>query len=153
MSKPVLLYDGVCGLCNRLVRFILRHDAPGTFRFAPLQSGLAARILDRHGYPQRSKGDRPPCNFADLDTVYVVLNHDSRGGNNELLLSRSDAVAFVLKELGGIWRVMGAGIHLLPRPLHNWGYGLVARNRYRLFGRYETCPLPSEAIRARFLDL
>ena len=155
MSGPILLYDGVCGLCNRLVQFILRHDAQASFRFASLQSGLAARILERHGYSRPSKAAHGgvPYNSAGLDTVYVVLHLASHDGNSEAVLSRSEAVAFVLKELGGVWRIVGAGIQLLPRPIRNWGYGAVARNRYRIFGRYETCPIPSEATRARFLDL
>ena len=154
MSGPILLYDGVCGLCNRMVQFILRHDAQGTFRFASLQSGLAARILARHGYSQPSKAahGEVPNNSAGLDTIYVVLQPDSRDGNKETLFSRSDALAFVLKELGGVWRMLGAGIQVVPRPVRNWGYGVVARNRYRVFGQYETCPLPSEATRALFLD-
>src|SRR6266536_535345 len=86
MSGPILLYDGVCGLCNRLVQFILRRDAAGLFRFASLQSGLTERILVRHGADAR-----------DLNTVYVVLDHEQ---TDERLLPRSDAVIFILKNLG-----------------------------------------------------
>src|SRR5258706_16452898 len=86
MSHPILLYDGVCGLCNRLVQFILRRDPGGVFRFASLQSPLAGRILARHG-----------ADATDLDTVYVVVNYDQ---NDEQLLPRSDAVIFILRNLG-----------------------------------------------------
>jgi predicted DCC family thiol-disulfide oxidoreductase YuxK len=139
MSPAILLYDGVCGLCNRLVQFILRRDRAAIFRFASLQSTFAGRILARHG-----------ANAADLDSVYIVVDHN---GSGELLLPRSDAVLFILQQLGGVWRVAAFLFRILPRPLRDWAYGIVARNRYRAFGRYDTCPLPSGDTRNRFLDL
>ena len=135
---PILLYDGVCGLCNRLVQFILRRDRMAVFRFASLQSPLAARILTRQG-----------VNLTDLDTVYVVINPNEPA---ESLRARSDAVVFVLKELGGIWRRAAALIRIIPEPLRDAIYNVIARNRYRIFGRYETCPLPTPDTQARFLD-
>ena len=138
MSKAIFLYDGVCGLCNRGVQFILRHDAKGSFRFASLQSQFAQRALARH-----------QLNAADLDTVYVVVD----SGGDEALLARSDAVLFVMREIGGIWRAGAAVLGWLPRRLRDWAYDLVARNRYRVFGRYDTCPVPSENVRERFLDV
>jgi len=139
MPHPILLYDGVCGLCNRLVQFILRRDRNAIFQFTSLQSPFAARILARHG-----------LNPADLDTVHVVVNHERA---DESLLSRSDAVRYVLRELGVFWRFAGSLLSCLPRPVCDWGYRVVARNRYRIFGRYDVCPLPSETVRRRFLDL
>jgi predicted DCC family thiol-disulfide oxidoreductase YuxK len=141
-EHPILLYDGVCGLCNRLVQFILRHDQKGNFQFAALQSRPAQRILSRHG-----------AHAEDLDTVYVVLNFSPQDASGEVLFSRSEAVLLVLKELGGSWRVIGLLLQLLPRFIRDWGYRQVARKRYRIFGRYDSCPLSSEGTRARFLDL
>jgi predicted DCC family thiol-disulfide oxidoreductase YuxK len=69
----------------------------------------------------------------------------------EHLYRRSDAVAVALQLLGGVWRVLGKTLALLPRPLRDWGYGIVARFRYRLFGRYDTCPLPPPEQRSRLL--
>jgi predicted DCC family thiol-disulfide oxidoreductase YuxK len=147
-SHPIVLYDGVCGFCNRSVQFILRRDPDGIFRFAPLQSGLAARVLARHG-----------ANPSDLDTMYVVVDYDKacanrreEGKSGESLLSRSDAALFVLEQLGSIWRVVAGVMRLLPRSVRDWGYRTIASNRFRMFGRYDTCPLPDEAARARFLD-
>jgi predicted DCC family thiol-disulfide oxidoreductase YuxK len=137
VGNALLLYDGVCGLCNRGVQFVLRHDAKGRFRFASLQSEFAKGVLVRHGVK------------VDLDTVYVVVN----GGAEESLLARSDAVLFVLRETGGLWRAGAWFLKWVPRRVRDWGYGLIARHRYRMFGRYETCPIPSERERARFLDL
>jgi predicted DCC family thiol-disulfide oxidoreductase YuxK len=164
MPDPILLYDGVCGLCNRLVQFILRWDTAGVFRFASLQSELAGGILLRHG-----------ADSGDLDTVYVVVDYELP---NERLVSRSDAVIFVLKQLGAgaglrpagqpgaavptqatpvtprltLWRAAGFLLQLVPRAVRDWGYRVVAHNRYRLFGCYDSCPMPSEDTRDRFLD-
>jgi predicted DCC family thiol-disulfide oxidoreductase YuxK len=145
-DHPILLYDGVCGFCNWAVRFILKHDRDGVFRFASLQSEWAKRVLARHG-----------ADASRLDTLYVVLNYPEQPDviplGQESLLSRSDAVLFVLNELGGIWRTLGRVLRVLPRAVTDWGYRTFARYRYSLFGRYDSCPLPSEATRSRFLDL
>jgi predicted DCC family thiol-disulfide oxidoreductase YuxK len=136
---PLLLYDGVCGLCNRFVQFILRHDRDARFKFASLQSPLATRILSRHA-----------ANPSDLDTVYVVLNHELP---DERLLSRSDAVIFVLKQLGTPWAAAASLMQLLPRFLRDFYYNLIARHRYRIFGRSGVCTLPRDADHSRSLDL
>jgi predicted DCC family thiol-disulfide oxidoreductase YuxK len=133
MTHPIVLYDGVCGLCNRVVRCILRRDREGVFRFASLQSELAAQILAKHG-----------VQASVLDTFYVV--------DGELLWARSDAVSFVLRQLGGVWLTVAFCFQWLPRSIRDWLYGVVVRNRYRVFGKYETCPVPSEAERSRFVE-
>jgi predicted DCC family thiol-disulfide oxidoreductase YuxK len=165
MSHTILLYDGVCGLCNRLVQFILRRDPAGVFRFASLQSAVAERVLARHG-----------VGASELETVYVVVDAELP---EERLLARSDAVIFILRQLGRaelrsagqpgaavptqatatptpttgttVWRVGAVLLSMTPRVIRDWGYGMIARNRYRMFGRYDTCPMPSEETRDRFL--
>lgn len=131
-ANPVLLYDGVCGLCNRLVQFVLKHDTDARFRFASLQSNYAAQILDHRA--------------DQLDTVYVI---DAPG---TLPKSRSDAVISMLHTLGGFWSAVASILRIFPKPLRDWGYNIVARHRYRLFGKYETCPLPEKKYQDRFLD-
>ena len=137
-SNPIILYDGVCGFCNRLVQFVLKRDDHDRFRFAPLQSNFARSLLERHN-----------CNPEDLDTFYLGLDY---GQPNERLLSRNDAAAAVLEELGGTWHIWGRLIKSFPRRVRDWQYNLIARNRYRLFGRYESCPLPDSNVRYKFLD-
>jgi len=137
--NPIILYDGVCGLCNRLVQFLLNRDSRDRFRFASLQSEFAADILRRHN-----------ASPNDLDTMYVVLNYDLPG---ERIASRSDAAVVAFRELGGGWAALGAALQALPGWIRNWGYNLVARNRYRIFGRYDSCPIPSAKDRLKFLDL
>ena len=133
----IVLYDGVCGLCNGFVRFILPRDPAARFRFASLQSAFARALLARHGRDAR-----------DLDTVYVVT---SRGGD-ERVLSKSEAVLHVLARLGWPWRA-GAIAAPLPARLLDAAYDLVARSRYRLFGRHDACPLPAPEWRGRFIDV
>ena len=138
MPHPIILYDGVCGLCNRFVQFILRHDHNDQFRFAALQSNLARTILKRQN-----------LNPDVLDTVYVVFDC---GESTERVLARNEAASAVLKELGALWRFWASILDILPRGLRDWRYALVARNRYRFFGKYETCPVPKEEDRHKFLD-
>ena len=139
VRHPILLYDGVCGLCNRLVRFVLKRDRSALFQFASLQSEFAAQTVARHGAHSKH------------ETVYVVLPDDPPK-QGESLLQRSEAVTFVLSQLGGIWPAAAFLLRLIPHPIRDWGYTLVARHRYRIFGRYEACPLPTPETRSRFLD-
>ncbi len=137
--NPIILYDGVCGLCNWFVVSVLKRDARDRFRFASLQSDFAAKVLRRQGLSSQ-----------DLDTVYLIMDH---GQPTERLVARSDAAVAVWKELGGVWRGLAFLLGLLPRTLRNWGYNLIARSRYRIFGKYDSCPLPDPKYRHRFLDL
>ena len=134
MTPAVIFYDGVCVFCNRTVRFVLQRDPQGRFRFAPLQSEYAAAVLARHGR-----------DASDLDTVGLLLDADSAG---ERLLVRSDALLEIFRRLGGGWSLL-AGLRLLPRPLRDVAYTAFARRRYRWFGRFDACPMPSPALRAR----
>ena len=137
-SNPIVLYDGVCGLCNHLVQFLLQRDKRDRFRFASLQSEFAQAVMIRHRLDPH-----------DLDTVYVVKDHNQP---TETLLARSDAILYMLKQLGGIWSV-AAVARVLPRALRDAIYKIVARNRYRLFGKHESCMLPEPEPRAKFLDV
>jgi predicted DCC family thiol-disulfide oxidoreductase YuxK len=132
----VVLYDGVCGLCNRLNQFLLKRDRHDRFRFASLQSDVAAQLLQRHG-----------TDAVDLDTVYVVVDY---GKPEERLLSRSDAIIHVLQRLDGIWAFAAAG-KIVPKPLRDAFYKVVATNRYRVFGKYDVCLMPEERYKEKFL--
>jgi predicted DCC family thiol-disulfide oxidoreductase YuxK len=138
-SNPIILYDGVCGLCNRLVQFLLKHDRRKQLRFASLQSDFAARVLQRHGFDPK-----------DLDTLHVIENYEQP---DERVLQRSDAILRASRELGGFWSVSSSAARVIPRPLRDVVYQFVARNRYRVFGKYDTCMLPEPNQRSRFLDV
>ena len=133
----LVLYDGVCGLCNRLNQFILKRDSADRFRFASLQGSLAHDLLYRY---RRDAGD--------LNTVYVIVDY---GCPSERLLSKGRAVIHVLTSLGGAWKLARV-FELLPAAIIDALYAFVARRRYRWFGRYEVCPVPTTRDRAKFLD-
>jgi len=137
VKNPIVLYDGVCGLCNRLVQFLLKRDKRDRLRYAALQSDFAAKVLKRHGLDPK-----------DLDTVHVVMNYDEA---DERVLGRSTAVVEAVKELGGVWKIAALG-KIVPRPLRDLAYKFVAQNRYRVFGKFQTCMLPDPRHRAKFLD-
>jgi predicted DCC family thiol-disulfide oxidoreductase YuxK len=129
-SHPVIFFDGVCGLCNRFVDFVIRRDTRRVFRFAPLQGETARHWLDA-------------ADVRDLKTVVLI----DREGTHR----KSSAVLRVLRGLGGFWRAVGAVLWFVPFPLRDVGYSLIAGNRYALFGKKETCRLPTPDERGRFL--
>ena len=122
-ANPIILYDGVCGLCNHLVQFLLKHDREGRLRFASLQSDFAAKVLGRHGIDP-----------TDLDTVHVIVNYDQP---DERVLQRSNAILRAGRELGGFWGVSSSIARVVPRPLRDVVYKLVATNRYRIIAGAE----------------
>lgn len=133
----VILYDGTCGFCSAVVRFVLRRDPAGIFRFAKLQGELAREALERHG--KRAE---------DLDTVYLIDNY---GTTEEKVLTRSRAALACASRLGFPWPALGA-LRILPTRLLDACYDLFAKHRHKVFGRIEECTLPDPSVRERFLD-
>lgn len=129
-AQPILYFDGVCGLCSRAVDFVLRHDPDGQFRFAPLQGETAAARLDA-------------SDVADLDTMVLTTDQGT--------FRKSSAAVRIFWKLGSFWWLLGWLLWIVPRPLRDLGYRCVANTRYRLFGKHETCRLPTPAERDRFL--
>jgi predicted DCC family thiol-disulfide oxidoreductase YuxK len=134
----IVLYDGVCGLCNGVTRFILRRDAARRFRFASLQSDFARSALARYGRDPR-----------DVDTIYVIVDHE---GPAERLLAKSSAILYVLRRIGGPWRLADL-LRVLPPRVLDRGYDRFIRHRYRIFGRLDACPLPRPEDAARFIEV
>jgi predicted DCC family thiol-disulfide oxidoreductase YuxK len=132
----VLLYDGECGLCNRVVRFLLRHDPRARLRFAPLQGPAAQAWLRARGLPAQ-----------DFSSLILVPAWERAPADYRL---RTDAVFAALDALGG-WRWL-TWLRILPRPLRDAGYRLVARVRHRIFGRYTPRPLANPEWEKRFLE-
>ncbi|MEM1422865.1 MAG: DCC1-like thiol-disulfide oxidoreductase family protein [Planctomycetota bacterium] len=129
-DHPVLFYDGACGLCDRSVRWIMRRDRAHRFRFAPLQGETYAAL---------ERDDKP----HDLSTVVALVDKE--------LFTRSDAALAVGRELGGVWRFLARAASLVPRPLRDACYRLIARHRLRFFGGPEACRLPNADERERLL--
>ena len=133
----LVLYDGVCGLCNHLLQFLLRHDRRAVFCFASLQSDIGRTMVSRYG-----------GNPDDPTTFYVVADFRTAGAR---AIRKSDAAIFVAGQLGWPWKgLRGAGA--VPASLRDGLYDLMARTRYRVFGRYEQCLLPSDEFRHRFVE-
>jgi predicted DCC family thiol-disulfide oxidoreductase YuxK len=130
-AHPIVLFDGVCNLCHGTVRFVLERDRAARFRFAPLQSEPGRALLARHGLSADA-----------LDTMVLV---DAEGAH-----TRSDAALRIAAGLGAPWRWL-APLRRLPRALRDPLYELVARRRYRWFGRRDACPAPPPGFRERFL--
>jgi predicted DCC family thiol-disulfide oxidoreductase YuxK len=135
-AGPVVLYDGLCGFCNAWVTVLIEMDRRAVLRYAPLQGAFAAEVLSRHP------------DLAGEDTL-VLVEHP--GTAQERVSLRSTAVLRIARHTGGAGRFL-LPFGLVPRPLRDWWYDRVARRRHERFGRYDSCPLPPEDVRSRFLD-
>ena len=129
---PLLLYDGVCALCNGAVTFVLKRDRSGAVRFAPLQGETAASFLK----------DRPE--LAGIDSM-IWIEPSGRA------FTRSAAAIAIARHAGGGWATIASIVGVIPTVLRDALYDVVARTRYRIFGRYDACPVPPPGERARFL--
>ncbi len=131
-AGPLLLYDGVCALCNGAVRFVLRRDRTERSRFCALDGDTAASVLSEHP------------GLSGIDSMIWI---DAAGTAHV----KSDAVIAIGRYLGGPWKAASGFAAWTPRWLRDGVYDVVARIRYRLFGRYDVCPVPPPQFRARFL--
>jgi predicted DCC family thiol-disulfide oxidoreductase YuxK len=135
-GRKIVLYDGLCGMCDGLVQFLLRHDKRDAFRFAPRQSEVAKQILVRHALDP-----------ASMETIYVIDNYNSP---QEMVYTKSDATLSIAEGLAGIWKIARAA-RPLPRSFRNACYDLIARNRYRIFGKRTECRIPAPEAQHKFL--
>lgn len=129
-DKPIIFFDGVCGLCSEVVDFIMKIDPEGTHLFSPLQGRSAEGLLTRE-------------EREDLDSLVLFQNGQK--------LKKSRAVFQIFKNLGGKWGLI-ASLSFLPVSLTDAAYSVVAKYRYSLFGKKDTCRLPTPSERQRFLD-
>ena len=133
VQESVILFDGVCNLCNGLVQFVLKRDKKRRFKFGSLQSAAARRLLSRFSH-------------LDVDTVDSFVLIDAGHA-----YTKADAGLRVMNRLGGIYKLFGVGF-LLPRALRNGVYDFIARNRYKWFGKRDACMIPDEPVADRFID-
>jgi predicted DCC family thiol-disulfide oxidoreductase YuxK len=136
-ARPVLLYDGECGLCNWIVRRMLRSDRAGRLHYAPLQGDAAQAYLRAQGLPT-----------TDFDSLVFVRDWARPGDHAPLL--RTDGALAAAAEVGGSWRLV-AWLRVLPAGMRDPFYKIVARFRYTLFGEYRPTPLPDPVWAERFL--
>jgi predicted DCC family thiol-disulfide oxidoreductase YuxK len=130
-DNQLVLFDGVCNLCNSSVDFIVRHDKKGVFKFASLQSDLGQQIMQKFNLP-----------IQKYDSVLLIKKNKA--------LKKSTAALEIARQLSGAWFLF-YGFILVPAFIRNLVYDLIAQNRYRWFGKKETCRLPTLAERGRFL--
>ena len=134
-KRPVILFDGVCNLCNSAVQWVIERDKEGRFDFASLQSDAARRELGKVMDPNEIDALPDSIVLLDSDGVHV----------------RSAAALRILRGLDSWFLLLRLGV-VLPRPIRDAVYNMVARNRYRWFGRRDTCMTPTPEVAARFLD-
>ncbi|HEY8387788.1 MAG TPA: DCC1-like thiol-disulfide oxidoreductase family protein [Parasegetibacter sp.] len=127
----LLLFDGVCNLCNGLVQFVIRNDKKGKFRFASLQSEYGQEVLKKFN-----------LSSAEFDSFIYIRKNKAQ--------IKSTASLYVLKDMGTLWPMLFIFI-VIPRRLRDWIYSTIARNRYKLFGKKDECMLPRPEWRERFL--
>lgn len=129
-QPPIVFFDGVCGLCNRFVDFLIRKDRAEVLRFSPLQGETARQVLGAPGE-------------ASMNSVVLV--------EGDRVFVKSTAALRIFCRLGGVWSLLWI-FRWVPVPVRDGVYEWIAKNRYRLFGKKDTCRIPSPEERARFLD-
>jgi len=132
-SKPLLLFDGVCNLCNGAVNFIIDRDHNQKFVFASLQSELGQQIAEQHQLPKE-----------DFNSMVLLKN-------NKVYL-RSNAALEITRDLSGGWPLLH-GFKIVPRSFRDWIYTVISANRYKWFGRQDQCRIPTADIQNRFISL
>ncbi len=132
VRNPVILFDGVCNLCSGLVQFIINRDPSGIFRFAPLQSETGKKLVSRFD-----------LSYDKLDSIILIEN------NNYYL--KSTAALKIVQSLGALWPLFCVFM-LAPRPIRDYFYDIVARNRYEWYGKRVECMIPGADIKSRFLE-
>ncbi|HRI80213.1 MAG TPA: thiol-disulfide oxidoreductase DCC family protein [Cyclobacteriaceae bacterium] len=130
-EKPIILFDGVCNLCNGSVNFLIARDKQDRFRFGSLQSPQAAEILNKF-------------NASNAEITTVILYEKGQ------LYYRSTAILKIFRKMGGLWPLLYALI-IIPKFIRDPIYNLIAKNRYRIFGKKDTCMIPTPALRAKFI--
>jgi predicted DCC family thiol-disulfide oxidoreductase YuxK len=128
----VILFDGVCNLCNSAVQFIIRHDPQGYYYYAALQSEAGQRLLQQHHQPT-----------TEINTIILIQNRKA--------YTKSTAALLIARELTGLWPLLAVFI-VIPAFLRNPIYNFIARNRYKWFGQTAECMMPTPEIKLRFLD-
>ncbi len=131
-NDKLILFDGVCNLCNGGVQFIIKKDRKAIFKFTSLQSPTGQSVLQKFNLPA-----------SDFNSFVYVKNGS--------YMLKSTAVLHILKDLGNGWQLF-YGFIIIPRFIRDGIYSLIAKNRYKLFGRRETCMIPTPDISSRFID-
>ncbi len=131
-QKPIILFDGVCNLCNNAVQFVIKHDPADKFMFAALQSTTGKALLEKHNLPQQG-----------FDSFVLI--------QDEKVFLKSTAALKVAKQLSGPIKLLH-GFIIVPSFIRNLVYIFIAKNRYKWFGKKDNCMVPTDSLKARFLN-
>lgn len=131
-DKSIILFDGVCNVCNGFVNFLIPRDKKDKFQYGSLQSLKVKEMLQQYHY-----------NPDDLSTVILI--------EKDKLYSQSTAVLKILRQMSGAWPLMYAFI-IVPKAIRDFAYQQIARNRYKLFGKKDSCMVPTPELRAKFVE-
>ena len=131
-KKIIVLFDGVCNLCNGFVNFIIKVDRKNKIKFAPLQSNYAKNFILKE-----------PINIDEPDSVIVIIN--------DTVYTKSSAAIKVLYEIGGFWKAFYV-LLIIPKFIRDFFYSIISRNRYRIFGKRTSCMVPNSKYKERYLD-
>ena len=131
MNQPIIIFDGVCNLCNSSVNFIIKRDPNSNFLFVPNQSVKAEELLKKYSLENQN-----------LDTIILI--------KNDKYYIKSDAVFEIIKELSGYWYLFGIFV-ILPKSFQDYMYGFISKNRYKFFGKKDFCMIPSKKLQERFI--
>lgn len=132
-QKKIILFDGVCNLCNSSVQFVIKRDKKDIFRFAALQSAMGQALVKERG-----------INTEEVDSIILIEPQIA-------YYTKSDAALKIAKLLNGGWPLLGIFLGL-PKGFRDWVYDWVARNRYQWFGKKDSCMIPTEALKGKFLE-
>ncbi|PWK26138.1 putative DCC family thiol-disulfide oxidoreductase YuxK [Arcicella aurantiaca] len=127
----IILFDGVCNFCNSSINFIIDHDPEKNFKFASLQSDFGQKTLRKFNK-----------NTEDFDSVILIKNNQ--------LYQKAEAALEITKQLSGLWKYLSI-FKILPTSILNFFYNIIAQNRYRIFGKSDTCRMPTPDLKERFL--
>ncbi len=148
-NKYLVIFDGVCNLCHGAVNFIIQRDPAAKFIFLPMQSDLATEILTVYGL---SNGQLHTATRTKLASDSSLASDTLVLIKNGRCYVRSNAALQIAIELGGCWSLCNV-LRILPRPIRDWGYRIIARNRYAIWGRTPDCIVPTAATRSRFIGI
>ncbi|WP_298327991.1 thiol-disulfide oxidoreductase DCC family protein [uncultured Dokdonia sp.] len=132
MTKKIILFDGVCNLCNGAITFIIKRDKDDVFRYAPLQSDVGKNLAAKH-----------KIDLDKVDSIILVTDQSA--------VAKSTAALRIAKHLSGGWPLLAVFL-FLPRFLRNAVYDFIARNRYKWFGKKDACMIPTPELKSKFLD-
>ena len=131
IEHKIILFDGICNLCNSSVKTIIKHDKKDTFRFAALQSELGLELITEHA-----------IDTSQADSIFLI--------DGDKLFMKSTAALIIAKDLSGAYPIL-YGFMIVPRFIRNWLYDLIARNRYKWFGKKDSCMVPTPKLKKKFL--